>query len=210
MGAEQHELRPHFVPSGRIYGCAMTWSPRAAARVVVLALALVPAGCGGDDEQAGGAGDLPGPVPSGVEFRDPPESAPPAPDFSVELVDGTPVTGGELWADRPTVLMFTASFCERCTEIHRDVARAVDEHEGAIALLGVVGDDDTGAPEYAEELDLGHPLAVAGERIWLNFAAREPSLVVLVSRGGKVLRGWPNGPDGDDLASELDELVVHG
>ena len=185
----------------------MTSGSRAAARCFVLALLL--AGCGGDGDAAGGGADLPGPVPSGIEFRDPPDQAPPAPDFSAELVDGTPVTASELWADRPVVLMFTASFCERCADIHRDVARAVDEHDGAIALLGVVGDDDTDAQAYAEELDLGHPLAVAGERIWLNYAAREPALVALVSQGGKVLRGWPNGVDGDELSAQLDELVVH-
>ena len=187
----------------------MTGRPRTAACLLVLALALLSAGCGGDDETAGGAGDLPGPAPSGVGFREPPESAPPAPDFSVELVDGTPLTASELWADRPVVLMFTASFCERCADIHRDIARAVDEHHGAIGLLGVVGDDDTGAQEYADELDVGYPLAVAGERTWLSYAAREPALVALVSQGGKVLRGWPNGIDGDELASQLDGLVVH-
>ena len=209
MGAERHALRPHLVVSRRIYGWAMTRRPRAAARCFVLVLALLLAGCGGDDEPAGGAADLPGSVPSGIGFQEPPASAPSAPDFSAELVDGTPVTASELWADRPLVLMFTASFCDRCADIHREVAQAVDEHDGAIALLGVVGNDDTEAAEYAEELDLGHPLAVAGERIWLSYAAREPALVALVSQGGKVLRGWPNGVDADELAAELDELVVH-
>lgn len=188
----------------------MIGRPRTEARLLVLALALLLAGCGGDDDStAGGADDLPGPVPSGIEFREPPASAPPAPDFSVQLVDGTPLTASELWAERPVVLVFTASFCERCADIHRDVAAAVDEHDGAIALLGVAGSDDTGAQDYADELDLGHPLALAGERVWLGYAAREPALVALVSRGGKVLRGWPNGIDGDELGSQLDDLVVH-
>jgi peroxiredoxin len=188
----------------------MTRGPRVAARFV-FALAFLLAGCGGDDgDIPGGASDLPGPVPMGVEYREPPESAPAAPDFSAELVDGTPVTASELWADRPVVLVFTASFCDRCAEIHRSVARVVDEHEGAIALLGVVGDDDGDAQEYADELELGYPLAVAGERVWLSYAAREPALVALVARGGKVLRGWPNGIDGEELAPHLDELVAPG
>lgn len=166
-------------------------------------------GCGGDDEVAGGAADLPGPVPAGVSFADPPATSPAAPDFSVELVDGTPVTASELWAERPVVLVFTASYCNRCAGIHREVARAVDEHDGAIALVGMAGADDRDAGGYADRLDLGHPVAVAGERIWLSYAAREPSLVVLVAQGGKVLRGWPNGVDADELAPRLDELVVH-
>ena len=182
---------------------------RAVLALLLLALLLPLTGCGGDDDVAGGAADLPGAVPAGVEFVDPPASAPAAPDFLVELADGTPVRASELWAERPVVLVFTASFCERCADIHRDVAAAVDEHDGAIALLGVAGSDDTGAQEYAEELDLGHPLALAGDRVWLSYAAREPALVALVSRGGKVLRGWPNGVAGDELAPRLDELLVH-
>ena len=175
---------------------------------LVLALALACTGCAGEDEDvAGGAADLPGPLPEGVEYAAPPASAPAAPDFSAELVDGTPVTASDLWADRPVVLVFTASFCDRCAEIHREVAEVVDERDGAIALLGVVGDDDGGAGEYAHHLDLGHPVAVAGERVWLSYAAREPSLVALVSQGGKVVRGWPNGIEGDRLAPHLDDLI---
>jgi peroxiredoxin len=163
--------------------------------------------CGGDDPPAGGAADLPGPVPEGVRFAEPPAAAPDAPQFTAELVDGTPLTAGELWAERPVVLVFTASFCDRCREIHRDVAAAAAEHDGAIAVLGVVGADDTEAAEYADELDLGHPLAVAGDRVWLSYAAREPGLVTLVARGGKVLRGWPNGITQAELAPHLDDLV---
>ena len=177
---------------------------------LLLTLALTLAACGGNDERAGGADDLPGPVPAGVEFAEPPGSAPAAPDFSVELVDGTPVTASELWAERPVVLVFTASFCDRCREINRAVAQAVAEHDGAIGLLGIAPEDDANAQDYADELDLGHPVAVAGERIWLNYAAREPGLVVLVSRGGRVLRGWPQGATAEELAPRLDELIEHG
>lgn len=179
---------------------------RRAALLLALVLAFV-AGCGGGDEIAGGAADLPGPMPAGVEFAEPPASAPAAPDFSAELVDGTPVTASELWAERPVVLVFTASYCDRCREIHRGVARAVAEHDGAVALLGIAPDDDSDADGYAEELDLGHPVALAGERIWLNYAAREPGLVALVSRGGRVLRGWPQGISPEELAPHLDDLL---
>ena len=199
----EDELRPHLVSRQRVYGCRVT-------RILplVLALALACAGCAGEDEDvAGGASDLPGRVAEGVEYADPPASAPAAPDFSAELVDGTPVTASELWAARPVVLVFTASYCHRCADIHRDLARVVDEHEGAIALVGIVGSDDAEAQEYADDLDLGHPVAVAGERVWLSYAAREPSLVALVSRGGKILRGWPNGIEGEQLAPHLDDLL---
>ena len=37
-----------------------------------------------------------------------------------------PVTASDLWRDRPFVLVFTASYCDRCEEIHRAAAEAVD------------------------------------------------------------------------------------
>jgi thiol-disulfide isomerase/thioredoxin len=176
--------------------------------LIVLAVVAV-AGCGGDDEVAGGAADLPGRVPAGVRFAEAPTGALPAPDFTAELLDGTPVTASELWRDRPLVLVFTASYCERCREIHRAAANAVAVHDGAVGLLGVVGEDDVDdGRDYAEELDLGQPVAVAGERAWLDYAAREPGLVVIVSNGGKVLRGWPGGATAEQLRAPLEGLFA--
>lgn len=176
--------------------------------LLLLALALTIGGCGGDEDTPGGEADLPPPVPAGVEFAPPPRGALPAPDFSADLLDGVPVRAADLWRARPLVLVFTASWCGRCAGIHREVAAAVDAHAGAVGLLGVVADDDAAAArDYAEELDLGHPIAVAGERVWLNYAAREPPVVVLVSKGGKVLRGWPGGVERATLATRLAELV---
>jgi thiol-disulfide isomerase/thioredoxin len=185
--------------------------PRVAcALLLALVVVLSAAGCMGGDsggEADGGASDLPGPLPEGVAFRDPPADAPPAPELAAELVDGTPLTASDLWDDRPVVLVFTASWCNRCADVHRRAAEVVDDHEG-IALLGVVpGDDAEGAREYAEELELGYPIAVADERVWLNYAVREPPAVVLVAPQGKVLRGWPGGVETPVLARSLDELV---
>jgi cytochrome c biogenesis protein CcmG/thiol:disulfide interchange protein DsbE len=172
---------------------------------LLLAALVLVAGCGGDDEAAGGADDLPPPLPDTVSFE-PANGGVPAPDFTAELVDGTEVTASDLWADRPVVLVFTASWCERCRAVHRDAARVVAEHPGA-ALLGVVAEDDLdAAADYAEELDLGRPIGAASEQAWLDYAAREPPVVVLVGPGGKVLRGWPGGVDAAVLDGQLDAL----
>ena len=123
-------------------------------------------------------------------------------------MDGTPVRASELWDDRPVVLVFTASWCETCADVHRAAARAVAEHDGAIGLLGLVpADDAEGARGYAEELDLGYPLAAADDPVWLDYAAREPPLVAVVAPGGKILRGWPGGVEEEVLARELDALI---
>ena len=179
-------------------------------RLFLLLASLLVAACGGGNgDVAGGADDLPQSVPMAITFAEPPPGAPAAPDFTAELLDGTPVTASDLWRVRPLVLVFTASYCDRCAELHRAAAEAVDEHDDAIGLLGIVGEDDVeGGRDYAEELDLGHPVAIANERVWLDYAAREPGLVVLVSRGGKVLRGWPGGASTEQLRSRLEELVA--
>jgi hypothetical protein len=177
-------------------------------RVSVLLAVLALAACGGDDEIAGGAADLPGSVPAGVAFAEPPASALPAPPFEGELLDGTRIRSEDLWSERPFLFVFTASYCDRCREIHRAAATAVDRFGGAAGLLGLLGEDDVSpGAEYAEELDLGHPVVVASERTWLNYAAREPGLVVLVAKGGKVVRGWPAGVTAGALETALDDLI---
>ena len=107
------------------------------------------------------------------------------------------------------MLVFTASWCESCKRVHRTVARVVDRRRDAVTLLGIVPEDDRDAAvDYAGELDLGYPIAAASERVWLEYAAREPPVVVLVSRGGKVLRGWPGGVEASELSRRLGELFA--
>lgn len=186
------------------------------AAAFVFGVVVLIAGCTGTDAGAGTEGgsdggivDLPGPLPSDVSFRKPPRGALAAPDFSVVLLDGTSVTASDLWDDRPLVLLFTDSSCDACADVHREVADTVSEHDGAIALLVLVREDDIGgAREFAEDQQLNHPIGIGDERVWLNYAAEEPPLVVLVAPGGKVLRGWPGGADAGDLDAQLDELYV--
>jgi peroxiredoxin len=176
----------------------------------LLAAVLALAACGGGDESYGGAESLPGDLPSGVQFE-PQSGGVPAPDFTADLIDGTSVTASDFWADRPAVLLFTASWCETCRDVHRAVADAVGERDGAVSLLAVVPEDDAeAAVEYAEELELEYPVAVGTDRIWLDYAAREPPLAVLVAPGGRVLRGWPGGVERAALADELDSLIAAG
>ena len=121
-----------------------------AALLTLLALLLALSACGGEDEQTyGGAEALPGPLPSGVEFEEPPAGGVPAPDFTAELLDGSEVTASDLWGDRPVVVVFTASWCEACKEQHARVAETVAEHEGVALLAVVPGDDAEAAREYA-------------------------------------------------------------
>jgi thiol-disulfide isomerase/thioredoxin len=189
----------------------MTQPLRAAARalalgLVVLVVAVACSGGGDEDESFGGAEAVPGPVPSDVTFVEDVEEGVPAPDFTSDLVDGTSLTASDLWADRPVVVLFTASWCQTCKAEHEKVAEVVAEHDGVAMLAVVPGDDAKPAAEYAKELELDHPVAVGNEEIWLNWAAREPPLVVLVAPGGTVTRGWPGGVERQVLAEQLDAL----
>jgi len=179
-----------------------------------LALVVLAAGCTGGDAGAetdatihGGADDLPGALPEDISFRKSPSAAVAAPDFSAELLDGTSVTASDLWDDRPLILVFTASGCNECERVHREVAEVVDEHDGAVSMLAVVrADDIQGARELAEDQQLGYPIAVGGEGAWLSYAAEKAPLVVLIAPGGKVLRGWPGDVDARVLDAQLVKL----
>jgi thiol-disulfide isomerase/thioredoxin len=189
-----------------------TYQPlRAAARALALGLVVLVAaaacsGGGDDDESFGGADAVPGPVPSDVTFVEDVEGGVPAPDFTADLLDGTSLTASDLWAERPVVVLFTASWCETCKAEHEKVSEVVAEHEGVAMLAVVPGDDADPAAEYAKELELDHPVAVGSDEVWLNWAAREPPLVVLVAPGGQVIRGWPGGVERQVLAEQLDAL----
>lgn len=195
-------------------GSASRGSRRLTARwvrqLVVVGVASLAVGCTGASGAApGGEEDLPGEVPDGVSFAEAPEGALDAPALEGELTDQTSVSGSDLWADRPVVLVFTASWCGSCAEVHEEVAGVVDDYGDAVALLAVALDeeDPDDLEDYAREVGAEHPVMTAGLADWENYAAEEPPLVALVGPGGKVLRGWPGGVDAEVLDGRLDELV---
>lgn len=178
-------------------------------RSALCVMTLVATAFACSSEPSGGADDLPGDLPSDVVFVEAPADAPPAPAISGELIDGTPVDGADLWEDRPVVLVFTASWCGRCGELHEEIADVVAGHEG-VTLVGLVDESDEDAAGYAEELGVDSPLVVVPTTTWDAYAADEPPLVALVGPGGALLRGWPGGVDPEVLSEQLDGLVDTG
>ncbi|MDQ3991248.1 MAG: TlpA family protein disulfide reductase [Actinomycetota bacterium] len=161
-------------------------------------------------EARGGAASLPGPVPSGVSFSGGPSSAPRAPDFSLMLVDGTPVTGSELWEERPLVLSFFASWCGRCAEQQGDLTSLSERYRDAVVFLGVAGSDEPDAVlAYLNEHEVPYAVALDAElTVWRSYAVREPPHIAVVAKGGRLVRGWPGGIAGAVIADTLDELVI--
>ena len=113
----------------------------------------------------------------------------------------------------------TASLERNTRDLLRYLERRVGTNDAADALSETMiaawrqstrlpDDDAEGARDYADELDLGDPLGTAGDKVWLDYAAREPPVVVLLGPGGTVLRGWPGGVEAAVLDRELEKLTA--
>lgn len=163
-----------------------------------------------DDETRGGADALPGSVPPGVTFSAGESSAPPAPDFSLTLMDGTRVSGSELWGQRPVVLFFFAPWCEPCADQNADLMAIGERYGDAVVLLGVAGEDEAAAvTSYLEDNAVSHAAAIDADLdMWRNYAVREPPHVVIIAKGGRVIRGWPGGTTRALIEETLAELVI--
>ena len=176
---------------------------------ISLAAALL-TGCSSSADSGESSAMLPGPVPDGVSFRAPPDSAPAAPAFDLRLLDGEQVTVANQWAERPVVLIFFESWCELCREEQAAINDLVEDYQDVVLFLGIAslsGEDDL--REYIEENDVAYPVGIDGSgEIWLRYAAEEPPLIALVSKGGQLLRGWPGGLDAEQLRSQIEELAV--
>lgn len=172
----------------------------------LLAGALI-AGC-----SAGGASPagLPGPVPDDVSFPDPPATAPPAPEFDLDLLGGEHLEAAAQWAERPLVLVFFESWCEPCREQQPEINRLAAEYGDAVLFLGIAGlSEEEDVRDYVQDNDVPYPVGIDGRgQVWLDYAAAEAPQVVLVSKDGRVLRGWPGGLDGEELRTGIDEFAV--
>jgi thiol-disulfide isomerase/thioredoxin len=177
---------------------------------MLLATALV-ASCSSDtDPTPDAAQTLPGPVPDGVTFRAPPERAPVAPEFTLPLLDDEVLVAEEQWSKRPMVLVFFESWCELCRQQQPGINELVEEYRDVVLFVGVAElSEAEELQEYVEDNEVAYPVGIdrSGE-VWLSYAAAEPPLVALVSKGGHVLRGWPGGLSAAELRSQIDELAV--
>jgi thiol-disulfide isomerase/thioredoxin len=179
-------------------------------RVVALAAVLALAGCGGGGVgPRGGAAGLPGPLPEGAAVAAEDTSAPRAADFGLTLLDGTHVRASRLWATHPVVVDFLASWCERCAARQGMLDHLARKYAGLVAFLGVAAHD------RADDLRgyLGShrvPYAAGIDRsggIWRDYAVDEPPVLVVIGKGGRLLRGWTVDPSETALDRELAGLA---
>ncbi|MEU2615226.1 redoxin domain-containing protein [Micromonospora sp. NPDC007271] len=181
---------------------------RRLAALLVAALSL--GGCTGSAGQADQPppATLPGPVPKGVTFVAPPTNAPRAPGFTLELLDGTALKLDEQWDRRPVVLVFLEAWCTLCADQQKEINQLVQEYRDVVLFVGV-GTDSTAdrMSQYVRDNRVEHPVGIDPTgQVWRKYRVEEPPLVALVSKGGKLLRGWPGGTD--TLRAQLDDLVA--
>jgi peroxiredoxin len=178
-----------------------------ASGLAVLAAAVVLGGCAGDP---GTPGELPGPVPAGVTFHEAPDSAPTAPVFTLELLDGRVLDLAEQWRQRPVVLVFFESWCSRCAEQQPGINEVVDAYRDVVLFVGIASQSEPAAVEqYVSDADLTYPVGIDPTgRTALKYAVAEPPLVALISKDGRLLRGWPEGVAGPELREHIDQEAV--
>lgn len=188
----------------------MTEFWRASAVVGALLVALTLAGCSSGGAARDTADVLPGPVPEGAVFREPPDDAPAAPSFDLELIDGETFDPAGYWSQRPMVLVFFEPWCEPCRQLQPELNQVADEYRDRVVFVGIAGRagvDDVRA--YVSDLDVTYPVGTdEDDTRWLKYAVSEPPLVALISKGGNLLRGWPGGISGPDLREQIDRLAV--
>jgi peroxiredoxin len=145
-----------------------------------------------------------------LEPRAAPASAVTAPDFELRLLDGSTVTASRIWADRPTVLVFLASWCTTCADRERALAKLVGDYQHGVAFLGIAAADDAGALRtYVDEHGVEYEVGLDDDQtVWRKYAVREPPAVVLVAKGGKVVKGWPGGLEPSRLDAEIRRWLV--
>lgn len=175
-------------------------------RFAALAAALVLGAC----STPAASGELPGPVPDGVTFRQPTEGAPAAPAFELDLVDGRTLDLTEQWAERPVVLVFFESWCTLCREQQASINAVAKEYQDVVLFVGIAGlSNAEDVATYVSENRITYPIGTDPDgRIWLRYAVAEPPLVALISKDGKLLRGWPQGVSGEDLGEQIAQLAV--
>lgn len=155
-------------------------------------------------------GQLPGSVPDSAAFRTPPANAPAAPAIELELLDGPVLDLTEQWAERPVVLVFFEAWCSRCREQQAEINELVTEYRDVILFVGIANMSDRAAvEEYVSDNRITYPVGIDPTgRTWLQYAVSEPPLVALISKDGRLLRGWPEGISGEALREQIQQHAV--
>ncbi len=165
-------------------------------RLVVLVVVLALAGCSASAS------------PSGVTYLEAPPTAPPAPAFTLELLDGTTLDLAEQWQTRPVVLMFFESWCELCAQQQPDITALSEEYRDTVLFVGVGRDSSAAdATEFMRDHDIDYPIGLDPDgEAWRRYRVDEPPLIALITKGGRFVRGWPGGTT--ELGEHIQRFLI--
>lgn len=163
-------------------------------RLVALVAVLALAGCAAEP----------------LEPRAAPSSAVVAPDFELTLLDGSTVKASRLWQQRPVVLTFVTSWCTACESRENEIAKLAKEYGDNLAFVGIAAADDADAlGRYVDDHNVEYEVGLDNSQaIWRKYAVREPPAVVLVAKGGKLVKGWPGGLEPKELDQQIKRWLV--
>ncbi|PJJ63332.1 TlpA family protein disulfide reductase [Compostimonas suwonensis] len=184
-------------------------NPIVAKLTAVAALALLLTSC--TSAPRGGADLLPGPIPTDASFA-PAPSAPPAPQFTGELLDGSSVDAADLWDGRPLILQFMTGWCTQCVEQAKDLDAVADEYGDAVSIVYVSGDDKIDSlTKFLNDNNVVFPVVDDTKlQVWRSYAVVEPPMTALIDAEGGLVRMWPGGASKAQLDDDLTKLVTLG
>lgn len=145
---------------------------------------------------------------AGTTYVEAPPTAPPAPAFDLELLDGSTLDLAEQWKDRPVVLVFFESWCELCARQQAGITALSEEYRDTVLFVGVGHESSREeTTTFVRDNDIGYPIGldVSGD-VWRRYRVDEPPLITLVSKGGRLVRGWPGGTD--ELGKQIQRFLV--
>jgi thiol-disulfide isomerase/thioredoxin len=106
------------------------------------------------------------------------------------------------------VLVFFESWCELCARQQPDITALAEEYRDPVLFVGVGHESSTAdATEFVREHDIDYPIGLDSDgETWRRYRVDEPPLVALVSRGGRLVRGWPGGTT--ELGRQIRQFLV--
>jgi peroxiredoxin len=132
----------------------------------------------------------------------------PAPDFALDLLDGTPFRLTDHLADdgRPVVLNLWASWCSPCRAEMPAFDAASRVHTDVFFLGVAVEDAPDAARAFAEEIEVSYPLAIdESERVARRYTSPGLPATFFISSDGGIVRTVFGQLDEDDIAQLISE-----
>lgn len=131
-----------------------------------------------------------------------------APDFSIELLDGTSFRlSSHLENDgRPVILNLWASWCGPCREEMPALDAAATAHPDVFFLGVAVEDDPLAAEAFAEEIAVGYALAIdEADRVGRRYPSPGLPATFFISAEGEIVKYVYGAVDEEDVAEYIAE-----